>query len=229
MAKNDIILIDGIIDERVELKVPSMKRDEVFEYFAFEQILKDYDLAKDEILFGNVDGKNDGGIDGFYIFVNGHLLADIEKFPWPRTGATLEIWIITCKHHDTFKQATLDNLVASISELFEFSLDDHQLKGDYSDILLSQRSNFIIAYKKVSSKLIDFKINFCYASRGTVAELGESVNSRSKQLMQIASDCFGNCMPVFSFIGSKELVNLYRKKPIFSLELPFSDYLGLAK
>ena len=159
MAKNDKILIDGIVDERVDLKIPSDKRDEVFEFFVFEQLLKDYDLAKEEISFGSVDGRNDGGIDGFFIFVNGHLLTDTDKFVWPKSGLILEVWIITCKHHDTFKQAPLDNLVASISELFDFSIENENLKGDYSEELLIQRSNFKLAYRKTSSKLTSFKLN----------------------------------------------------------------------
>ena len=50
MPKNDLIILDSIIDERVDQKLPSAERDEVFEYFSFEQILKDYDLSSDEIL-----------------------------------------------------------------------------------------------------------------------------------------------------------------------------------
>lgn len=34
MAKNDLILIDSIIDKRVADKYPSEKKDEVFEYLA---------------------------------------------------------------------------------------------------------------------------------------------------------------------------------------------------
>lgn len=41
MAKNDAILMDGIIDDRVEQCIPSNKRDECFEFLALEQILKD--------------------------------------------------------------------------------------------------------------------------------------------------------------------------------------------
>jgi hypothetical protein len=103
MAKNDRILLDGIIDDRVAIKLPSNKRDEVFEYLAFEQILKEYDLSSDEILAGSIDGRQDGGIDGFFILVNGHVLQDLESFVWPRLGSDLKVFIITCKHHDTFK------------------------------------------------------------------------------------------------------------------------------
>lgn len=42
MAKNDLILLDGIIDEYLAQGLPSSKEDEVFEYLATEQILKDW-------------------------------------------------------------------------------------------------------------------------------------------------------------------------------------------
>ena len=226
MAKNDKILIDGIIDDRAEQKIPSNKRDEVFEFFVFEQLLKDYDLSKDELEFGSIDGRNDGGIDGFYIFINGHILTDTDKFLWPKSGSTLEVWIITCKHHDTFKQATLDNLVASITELFDFAIDDNNLKGDYSEELIFQRNCLKQAYRKVSPRLREFKVNYVYASRGNVEELGESIISRGEQVKQITTDFFGNSVSNFLFAGSTELIDLHRKAPNFSLELPFSDDLS---
>ena len=226
MAKNDKILLDGIIEEKIELKIPSEKRDEVFEYFTFEQILKDFDLSTDEIAFGSIDGRNDGGIDGFYIFINGHLLTDLEKFNWPKTGSVLELWLFTCKHHDTFKQAPLDNIAATISELFDLAIEDNELKGDYSEQLLIRRRNFKQAYKRVSSRLSEFKINFCYASRGNSSDIGESIKSRAKQIEQITNDYFGNCISRFTFYGSTELIELHRKAPVFSLELPFSENLS---
>ena len=49
MAKNDVILLDGIIDQRLAEGLPSNERDEVFEFLCLEQLLKDYDLSRDEI------------------------------------------------------------------------------------------------------------------------------------------------------------------------------------
>lgn len=226
MAKNDKILIDGIIDERVANKIPSEKRGEVFEYFAFEQILKDYDLSYEELISGTVDGQNDGGIDGFYVFINGHLLVDLDKFNWPKTGSFLELWIITCKHHDTFKQAPLDNLVASLVELFDLSIENENLKGDYSDIILNQRNTFKKAYRKVSPRLSSFKVYFSYASRGNTDELGDSIRARSKQIELITNESFGNCTAKFDFLGSSELIDLNRKIPNFTLEVPFIEDLS---
>lgn len=226
MAKNDKILLDGIIDDRVEMKLPSDRRDEVLEYLAFEQILKDYELSKENIEIGWVDGKGDGGIDGFFIFVNGHLLSDVEFFSWPKTGSELEIWIITCKSHDTFKQATLDAIIASITELFELRLEQSELKGDYSEQILKCRENLKLAYRKLSSKMNRFSINFAYASKGDTSEIGESVQARANQLEAIAKTSFGSCVTSFRFYGCTELIEIYRKIPIFSLELPFHQILS---
>jgi hypothetical protein len=74
MAKNDVVLMDAIVDDRLREVYPSNQRDEVFEFLAFEQVLKDFDLSREEIEAGWVDGWDDGCIDAFFIFVNGHLL-----------------------------------------------------------------------------------------------------------------------------------------------------------
>ena len=226
MAKNDKVLVDGIIDDRIELNLPSKKRDEAFEFLVFEQLLKDYDLSIDELKSGIVDGRNDGGIDGMFIFINGHHLSEIQNFNWPKTGSVLDVWIITCKHHDTFKQAPLDNLVASITELLDFTIEQDNLKGDYSEAILKRIKNLKFAYRKVSPRLTKFNINFCYASRGNTDQLGESINSRALQLKQVATDFFGNCYSEFIFLGSTELIELNRKTPNFSFELPFVEVLS---
>ncbi|GGH55582.1 hypothetical protein GCM10007423_63270 [Dyadobacter endophyticus] len=222
MAKNDKILIDGIIDERVEQSIPSNRRDEAFEFFVIEQILKDYDLSNEELSLGIVDGRNDGGIDAFYVFINGHLLVDLLTFPWPKAGCTVDVFIATCKHHDTFKQAPLDNLAASLTELFDFSVNSGELQGDYSDLVLEQREKLKSAYRKVSPRLTSFSTSFFYASRGNVAELGESIISRSNQIRQIAEEAFGKCKASFDFLGATELIEASRKIKNFSLELPYT-------
>ena len=139
MAVNDRILIDGILDDRISKLVPSGERDEVFEFFCFEQLLKFADLSVEEIRSGWVDGGRDGGIDGFFIFVNGHLLSDPAMLQWVRGNTEVLLWIVSCKHHDTFKQATVDKLIATISEVLNFSKATSDLRGTYSAQILSAR------------------------------------------------------------------------------------------
>lgn len=226
MAKNDQLLLDGIIDDRIDLKIPSGRRDEVFEYLALEQILKNYDLTKDEIENGWIDGRNDGGIDGFYILVNGNILSDPENFSWPKTGSQLEVWVVTCKHHDTFKQATLDNLVATLSEILDLSIKSDELQGSYSDLVVSSRENLRLAYRKLSANLAQFSFNFAYSSRGDTSSIGESILARAQQIVALTESSFSSCKARFNFFGSSELVSLYRKKPNYSLDLDFNESLS---
>ena len=113
------------------------RRDEVFEYLCFEQVLKNYDLSREEIESGWVDGRDDGGIDGFFVFVNGHLLRDPKDFLSAEAGADIVVWVLTCKHHDTFR--TLNSLYASVTELFDFSITRDHFKGLYSESVTHAR------------------------------------------------------------------------------------------
>lgn len=226
MAKNDRLLLDGIIDDRVAIKLPSEKRDEAFEYLAFEQVMKDFDLSMDELLSGTIDGRQDGGIDGFFIVVNGHLLQDPESFMWPRTGSDLRLILITSKHHETFKQTTLDALIATLTEILDFAIEESELTGAYSQELLRMRRNLMFAYRKLSPRLSSFSASVYYTSRGDTSDIGEEVRSRAEQIAVLIKDCFGSCKSEFTFLGSTELVELHRKIPNYTLELPFVEALA---
>jgi hypothetical protein len=226
MAKNDQVLIDGIIDERVQSKNPSDDRGEVFEFFALEELLKFADLSAEDIKTGWVDGNNDGGIDGFYTFVNGLLITDTRGFPWPKSKAEVDVWIITCKHADTFSQAPLDKLVATLSELLDFSVKSIDLKDRYSPELLQARDHLTASYRTLATRIATFNVNIAYASRGDTGSLGQAVTARATQLEGVIRQLFGNCQVAVHFVGASELVAMQRKTRKYSLKLPFLQSLS---
>ncbi|MCU1223737.1 MAG: Abortive infection phage resistance protein [Edaphobacter sp.] len=219
------MLVDSITQERLAAELPSNKLDEVFEFFAFEQVLKDFDLSREEIEVGWVDGRNDGGIDGFYTFVNGHLLQDPNGFVWPKRNAEIEVHILTCKHHDTFQQATLNALIASVTELFDLSNDLEYLGERYATDLLEARGLLIEAYKHLSIVRPKLKFRFSYVSRGDSSIVGENIQSRADQICGIVQDLFSHCEISFTFVGAAELIALYRKTKSFSLDLNATELM----
>ena len=86
MAKNDKLLLDGIIDDRVAARLPSDKRGEAFEFLAFEQVMKDYDLSTDEILTGSIDGR---GVFSAMLFCSfsGYIKVGRHIEPWSAGSA----------------------------------------------------------------------------------------------------------------------------------------------
>lgn len=134
--------------------------------------------------------------------------------------------LITCKHHDSFKQATLDSLIATITELLDFSVADNALTGAYSEALLQMRNNLKYAYRKLSPRLSKLNVQICYASRGDTSDLGLEVIARGNQVEAIADGHFGAAVSKFAFIGSTQLVELHRKIQNYTLELPFVEAFG---
>lgn len=221
MATNDSLLLDGVIDDLLEQE-GSRDRGKVFEFFVLNQLLKDWDLGIEELNSGWTDGRQDGGIDGFYVLVNGHCIRDIAEFVWPKVTADIVVHIVTCKHADTFAQAPLDALVASLTELLDLSIDDRNLKGAYSNALLTGRARLLVAYRKLAPRLATFKVFVSYASRGnTFGGIGTEVQSRSEQIVSLVHDCFNDAVVGFDFVGATELIELHRKRPKFSLDLPY--------
>jgi hypothetical protein len=223
MAVNDRILVDGIIEDRLTKAIPSGHRDEVFEWFAIEQVLKGFDPSPEDMQAGWVDGRDDGGIDGFYLFVNGHFVTEPKVFIWPRGAAELKLYVISCKHHDTFKQATVDKLVATLSEVLDLAKTDADLSNSYSIALLKRRRGLVQAYKTLGTRIASFSIDIVYASRGDSQSLGDSVLARARQAESVVRDLFSGVNAEARFLGCSELVTLARKTKRYSLELPFVE------
>ena len=71
MSSNDQVFLEEVLKQRRDELSDPISESDYFELFASEQALKDYDLSWEEIESGIVGAGGDGGIDGFYLFVNG--------------------------------------------------------------------------------------------------------------------------------------------------------------
>ena len=76
MPTNDVILLDSLRQKNKPLYGTRDDESEYFELFSIDNVLKNFDLSLDELEDGWVDDSDDGGIDGFYVFVDGIRLAD---------------------------------------------------------------------------------------------------------------------------------------------------------
>lgn len=224
MAKNDLILLDGILDEYSG--DPSFENaGEAFEYFATEQILKDYAFSKDQLLSGSVDGRNDGGIDEFFVLVNGHLAESIPDDFWPKSNAELEVFIITCKHDSSFKQGPITTMIPSLIQLFDFSIATSALQESYNEKLLRKRDLLFSTYKRLASSLVKFDINIIYACRGN-EEIESNIQAKAEQAQELCQDYFSDCTANFTFWGNSRLLSRYREKPNSSLDLIYEQCIN---
>ena len=229
MARNDTILLDGIIDQRVLEQLPSTDRGEAFELFAVEQILKDFDLSREELDQGLVDGRDDGGIDGWFLFVNGHLVTDLETLVWPKKNVAVELYLITCKHHETFQQTAINSLLATVSEILDLRVDDSALSGTYNENILESRSVLRTSYIRLAHLRPSIQIRFIYASRGDASNVGDNVRTRGNQVAETIKNTFSSCSTSFEFVGASELVEMHRRMKNFTISLPYLECIARAQ
>lgn len=221
MATNDTILIDGILDDIISsngMDDTNENRGKAFEDFAISELLKNYDLTRDQIIDGLVDGSDDGGIDGLYFFVNGNYVADKSAI-LPRTNAHLEIYVLTCKHHDTYELNPLESLDSSLSELFDMTIKAESLKSKYKSDILAKRELLIHLYRKLSPALTKTNIYIRYISRGVSETVAYNIKCKGRKIEATCNKLFSITTSEMKFIGSKELLILYRTKRNGTVEL----------
>ena len=76
MAPNDRLLLDGLLAAAPTAYGLDRSPDEYLELFVFDQVLRDQCLSLDQLESGWVDGALDGGVDGFFIFVDDRLIKE---------------------------------------------------------------------------------------------------------------------------------------------------------
>lgn len=226
MKTNDLILLDKILEDEKPAYGVDLDEGLYFDLFGIDQILKNWDLSRDEIEDGITDGKDDGGIDAIYLFANGVLLNDSHDIPTMKALTNLEVIIITSKHADTFEQAVVNSEYSTINEFFDLSKDNSSLICPYNDRIIDKRLIFTQFYINNISKMNGVSIKYYYISRGNESLVGENIVSKSNQVVQKTRELISGCVCSFSFIGASSLLKIHNNKKVFHARLPFVSSLS---
>jgi hypothetical protein len=223
MVENDAIIINNLLEQKRNQIQPEANDDEFFELFSFEQILKDFELSYDELIKGNTDGKDDGGIDGFFFFINSDIIKE-EIIPENyKKRSELQIFIIQSKRSQNFKESTMQKLIASLGELFDLSKDINSLKKFYNEYIIENADIFRKAYISLASKHPILKINCIYTSCGDKPSIHPKILNLSTNLRNILKKLFTDAEIKIEFLGARELLDLSRIEKTYTLNLKFIE------
>lgn len=223
MASNDIIILDGILDQKRRGANTSLCEADYFETFVFEQALKNYDLSYDELLSGSVDNGDDGGIDGFYIFLNKDFLDEDSNLSNVKKNPLFEIYLIQSKLSASFSEKVIESLISTVQDLFDLSKDISSIEKFYNskviektDILRRNYTNLAIHHPVVEVKYI-------YASKGDSSSIHPKVTNKVDTLRHLTGMYFTKASVEFHFLGARELLELSRMEKSYSLQLKFLE------
>jgi len=223
MAKNDVLLLDSLIEKSKAEYLRANDGSELFELFSFDQLLKDYDLSLDELDEGWTDGSNDGGIDGLFLFIDGQSVDQdlIERNS--RREPSLSLHIFACRRSNAFEQAPLNSLHASLSELFDLRKADHELTYPFSQRILDRRALFRDAFVSLADRRPKLDVFVYYCCRGDTGTLADNLTSRGAQIEETLRSLFSDVSVRFQFVGAAELLELARRQKTYSLRLRYLE------
>ena len=221
MASKNIIL-EEILKQYKEAATDKLINDDKnFEYFAAEQLLKDENLDEDEINSGLIGDSNDNGIDGFYIFLDGELINQIEQVE----GKYKEMKVYFHQYKNKYKIE--EDVVLKFNNAFNdiMNFENSELNGwhdDLKDKIILLRN--IILKTATHAITIKFIINHISKANSEDIKDNDSYWSKVDNLKNLITNSGISRLGVeYDFIGGEELKNLSYRKPEYSIDLVLKD------
>lgn len=227
MSNNDVILLNTILGQQ---KADDIPQSDFFEFFTFEQLLKNLDLSNDEIKSGKTGGGDDGGIDGFFIFLNDNLILEKEiNKDEIKKNPIIDLFIVQSKESKSFGEEVFDKLSDTVSSIFDLTKDMEQLKNFYNVNVIEKSSIFRDIYTGLASKYPKINIYFFYATKGNTANIHIKVKNKAKKLEEKTKKMFGGSNVEVKFFGARELLELSRTEKTYTLQLEFTENFSKGK
>src|SRR5437764_1211049 len=134
MPGNELVLVDQAISEEQETRDAPLPDDKAFEFFACEQVLRDYELSQEELEYGLIGGSQDAALDGIYVFLGGKLLTEDSELVSEDSASTkydrgqkLSLELVQAKRQTSFTETAIDVVSSSLSRLLDLTEEDTDL------------------------------------------------------------------------------------------------------
>lgn len=227
MSDNDIIILNSILEQDKDQRGGSLSDTEYFEVFAFEQVLKNYELSYEEILRGSIDGGDDGGVDGLFVFINDDLLDEDSDLASVKKNPVFKVFLIQAKTSKSFSEVAVERVVAAVTNLLDLTKDMNALRNLYNSDLINKVQDFRDAYVKLAYLHPVLKFNFTYVTKGDTTKIHPKVREQAKILEQVIEESFRGASAETVFMGARELLDAARVEKSYTLQLQFlENYLS---
>lgn len=221
MTSNDRIILDQVLEQQRQAIAPALAQTIYFEVFTAEQVLKDFDLSYDEIQSGIIGGGGDGGIDGFYAFVNGEMIQEDTDVTSLRKNIQIEVVLIQAKTGASFSESPMDKFAAAATDLFDLSKPLNTLSSVYNAELLEAVDRFRNTYQTLAAKFPKLSMKFYYSTKGDSPH--PNVSRKVARIEASIKQHFSAASFSFSFLGARDLLDLARRVPTISYDLKLAE------
>lgn len=103
---------------------------------------------------GQIGGGDDGGIDGFFIFVNRININEDTDIESLSKNPEIELFLIQSKRSSSFSEGAVEHIIATSKDIFNLEKDISDFEKFYNSILIDKVNIFRQTYLKLASNTI---------------------------------------------------------------------------
>ena len=221
MPNNDQIVLDKLLERRQQEIDPSADPSTFFELFAAEQVLKDHGLDYDEIDSGLIGGGRDGGIDGFFVFLDRQLVGDAPDLTDVRDSVEIELIVLQSKTATGFEETPIERFITVGDQILKPGTDPETLRETHRDELVDGIVRFRTCLEELIDAMPQLKVRFVYACKGV--EPDPSVLTKAQQLRESVWHHFPSAECDVDFLGASQLLERSRQLPEDRLTLALAE------
>ncbi|MEH2189954.1 MAG: AIPR family protein [Nostoc sp.] len=185
--------------------------------------MKKYDLSYDELSYGKIGGGDDGGIDGFFIFINNDFVSEDIELDNFKKSPCIQLFLIQSKRSDSFSEKAIEKWLSTTMNIFDLEKNIDQIQKYYNSDLINKITFFRELYLNLASQHPSIEITYVYASKGDVSAINQKVHNQSEVLKKNTSRYFSGAKVDASFVGARELIDSYRLEKSYTLQLKFIE------
>ena len=206
---------------------PKLPDDKFFERFAAELVLKAnrIELDPDELRSGIVGGGGDGGVDGFYLFVNRRLvLEDTDLSQVAGDRLSIEVVVIQATRHAGFSESGVTKFGDFTQKCLRITAKHQAAKAAYRESLLAMVQKFRNVYGDNLHRRPTLRILFYYVTQAD--QVDPKVESRRTDFLATLDQYFIGVSCDLVFVGAEALLKWFNKpiETTISLRLRASAY-----
>lgn len=211
MSSNSEIILNQIVTNQMQELNFNGGIEQFFEVFSAQQVLKNYDMTYEEIQSGIMGTALDGGIDGFYLFLNGELIQwnlfsdDLvddqdelfnEKKNDPnnifniqkrfKKNTIIEVVVIQSKFSASFKEIPFEKLKTTFRNLLDLNTQEKDFSGRYNEDIVASFNMLKKIYLSLITKQCSVEFKIFYTSKGSDVHINveQQANELSAQIMR---------------------------------------------
>ena len=213
---------------------PKLSAPEAFERFAMHEVaLREYSLSAAQTESGLVGATNDGGIDGFFVFLNGQELVEADSVRVSRrqkaldglqAGLTIDIVVVQAKTETGWDTNVLPKIESALKAILATNINAGDLRAfPLNDDLVEKALTLQKLRQKLSMLIPVINFSVRYVTYAEQAKVDSYMETKRKQLRSTLKGLLPSDSRIeVDYVGDAEIVKKLRMSRDFSAKLVFA-------